>query len=153
MKTNKIKKMKPKNSSKKNMDKVKIKRVKRNKKKITTKEKILAGLGLGTTLLGGMGAVKPQANTKQIVSTQSKEASSLRKKIAKGLESIIGIPKAKADNEGTISGGVSPINQGGGGGGAYTGGGYSPTESPTGMSGGQFEPFLWRQYGRWKWGG
>lgn len=51
------------------MDKVKIKRVKREHKKITTKEKILAGLGLGGTLIGGAGAIAPKGPSTQFVRT------------------------------------------------------------------------------------
>ncbi len=55
------------------MDKVKIKRVKRVKKQISTKEKILAGLGVGSTLLGGIGAVSSQSPKTQFVRTVDDE--------------------------------------------------------------------------------
>ena len=42
------------------MDKVKIKRVNRKKKTVTTKEKILAGLGVGGSLMGGIAGIAPQ---------------------------------------------------------------------------------------------
>ncbi|MBL8030628.1 MAG: LysM peptidoglycan-binding domain-containing protein [Candidatus Doudnabacteria bacterium] len=51
------------------MDKVKIKRVKKERKKITTKEKILAGLGLGSTLIGGAGAIAPKNPSTEFVRT------------------------------------------------------------------------------------
>ena len=86
------------------MNQVKIKRVKRNKKKVTTKEKILAGLGVGGSLLGGASSLaqKPQQNT-QYVRTQEKNnpatfiKQNLAKIFQKGFENTVGAKSAKAD--------------------------------------------------------
>jgi hypothetical protein len=78
------------------MDKVKIKRVKRIKKKTTAKEKVLAGLGLGSTLLGGAGIVAPQPKTTQFVRTQETEAGTVKGRIQEKLKDIFGVKKAKA---------------------------------------------------------
>lgn len=52
---------------KKHMEKTKIKRVHKRKRKITTKEKIFAGLGLASNLLGGGGGVAAQKSNTRIV--------------------------------------------------------------------------------------
>ena len=84
------------------MDRVKIKRVKRNKKKITAKEKILAGIGMGGSLLGGIGSVAQQKPKTQAVSTQQ-QASGISKikdaigKFFKGAyEKTAEVPTARA---------------------------------------------------------
>lgn len=82
------------------MDQVKIKRVKRNKKKATAKEKILAGLGVGGALMGGIGAVAPKPNKTTFVATQKQdEGKSAGSKIKSALKNIFGISQAKAFDE------------------------------------------------------
>jgi hypothetical protein len=81
--------------SHKNMEKVKIKRVKREKKHATTKEKILAGIGVGGALMGGAGAVAPKSGQTQIVRTQE-SASKKNSKFKDTLKRIFGIGTAKA---------------------------------------------------------
>lgn len=49
------------------IEKVKIKRVKRIHKKVTTKEKILGGLGLASTIFGGASQITPQQQKTQFV--------------------------------------------------------------------------------------
>ncbi|MCL5775107.1 MAG: hypothetical protein M1333_02750, partial [Patescibacteria group bacterium] len=78
------------------MEKVKIKRVKRNKKKATTGEKVLAAVGLGSTLLGGAGAVSSQPKATQFVRTQTNEKGSKTQGIKDRLREIFGINQAKA---------------------------------------------------------
>lgn len=87
------------------MDKVKIKRVKRNKKTATAKEKLLAGLGVGGTLMGGIaGGATSNNSQKPIVRTQNREESaktaSLKDKLSrifkKGLENTVGAKTAQA---------------------------------------------------------
>src|SRR6185436_17690676 len=87
-------------TSSKNMDKVKIKRAKRIKKPISTKEKILAGLGVGGTLMGGIaaGQAKPSQDATRFVRTQTKDSSSASGKIKQELKNIFSIPKASADS-------------------------------------------------------
>jgi hypothetical protein len=88
------------------MDKVKIKRVKRNKKKTTAKEKILAGLGVGGALMGGVGAVSPKPSQTQFVRTQSQSESSKSSGVKSVLKKIfgatIGVQEAKASG-GTVT--------------------------------------------------
>ncbi len=79
------------------MDKVKIKRVKRQKKEISTKEKVLAGLGVGSTLLGGAGAVMPKSQSTQFVRTQEKGQNSNVAKVKQKLKDIFGIKRAEAE--------------------------------------------------------
>src|SRR5437868_2466467 len=87
----------PKGHKIKRMDKVKIKRVKHAKKKISTKEKILAGLGVGSTLLGGAGAISAQSkNNTQFVRTTDTESKGTSK-IKSVLKNVFGIKEAKAD--------------------------------------------------------
>jgi LysM repeat protein len=94
-----------KSNKKTNMDKVKIKRVKRNKKKITTAEKILAGVGVGSTLLGGASSIAPKTNQTQFVRTQGDDKSSKAGNIKNQLKNIfssayqntLGVLQAKAD--------------------------------------------------------
>jgi len=83
------------------MDKVKIKRVKRNKKEVTNKEKILAGLGVGGSLLGGIAGVAPKANQTNIVSTTGNEQQRGASKVKSVLNKIFGpfgVGVAKADD-------------------------------------------------------
>jgi|GEM_PF-4693182 len=93
------KKVYQKNNS--DMEKVKIKRVKKNKKQITTSEKILAGIGVGSILLGGVSAVSPKTQTSTFVRTQTTEAGSNESKIKSALKNIFGATfganQAKAD--------------------------------------------------------
>jgi hypothetical protein len=89
------------NQNKKNMDKIHIKRVKRQKKKVTPKEKLLAGLGVGSGLIGLSGAaVKMPKNPPQsIVSSQKQSDGGEAGKIKQMLKEVFGgIPVAKADN-------------------------------------------------------
>src|SRR5437764_489170 len=82
------------------MDKVKIKRVKRNHKKVTTKEKILGGIGIGSTLIGGVSQVTPQHQKTQIVSSQKavggSSTSKLRDTLRKIFSGTVGVQTAKA---------------------------------------------------------
>ena len=80
------------------MEKVKIKRVRRNKKKITTGEKILAAVGLGSTLIGGVGSVSPQSKTTQFVRTQANETGSKTQGFKNLLKDIFGVKSAKASS-------------------------------------------------------
>ena len=89
------------------MDKVKIKRVKRNKRKTTTAEKIMAGVGVGTTILGGASTMGPKTSQPHVVNTQTqkqtKAGDNIKSKLAKvfksAYESTVGVPTAKADLE------------------------------------------------------
>lgn len=72
------------------MDKVKIKRVKRNKKQITTQEKIVAGLGVGSTLMGGAGVVAPKIDQTQFVRTTAPQGESAGSKIKDTIKKIFG---------------------------------------------------------------
>src|SRR4051794_8128269 len=73
----------------KKMKKIAIKRVKKIKKPLTAKEKILAGLGLSATLVGGAGLVAPRSAmvrtitraAKDIFSPKEAQASSKEKNI------------------------------------------------------------------------
>ena len=71
------------------MNKVKIKRVKRNKKKITVKEKILTGIGVGGSLAGGIAGVagKPAGQT-AIVSAAGSEQANITSKIKDTLSRV-----------------------------------------------------------------
>ncbi len=81
----------PKNFHKQiNMDEVKIKRVKRNKKQATTSEKILAGVGVASTLMGGAGAVSPKSNTQAVVRSQADQQGSGVSKVKAALGKIFG---------------------------------------------------------------
>lgn len=81
------------------MPNVKIKRVKRPQRKISTKEKILAGLGLGSSLLGGAGAVSAKQAQTQFVRTVDNESQNkgAGSKIKNVLSQIFGVQTAKAD--------------------------------------------------------
>src|ERR1051326_6131969 len=93
----------PKNTHKRaknHVKKVKIKRVDKTHKKATTREKILAGFGLASTISGlGTGIVRPQAKT-SIVSTQSqssgKDSKTLLQKV---FGATLGILTAQAASE------------------------------------------------------
>lgn len=80
------------------MDKVKIKRAKKFKKPVTTKEKILAGLGVGGALMGGMAAMesKPSQDATRFIRTQNKEGSAAAGKIRQTLNNIFAIERAQA---------------------------------------------------------
>ncbi len=78
------------------MEQVKISRVKRNKKKITSKEKVLAGLGLGASLIGGAGAVAPKPSQTQIVRSDDSQKTGASGKIKETIKNIFGVGKAKA---------------------------------------------------------
>ena len=84
------------------MDGVKIKRVKRNKKHITTTEKIVAGIGVGSSLMGMGGAVKPAPPTTQFVRTNTTASTSAGSKVKAALGKIFGstfgAKTAKADD-------------------------------------------------------
>ncbi|MDR3642574.1 MAG: hypothetical protein P4L74_03040, partial [Candidatus Doudnabacteria bacterium] len=87
------------------MAKVKIKRVKRIKKKVTAKEKILTGLGAGGVLMGGLSGMSAKPPQTKIVSRQSQEQAAagssikdtLGKIFNKAYTSTIGPKVAKAD--------------------------------------------------------
>ncbi|MDE2312506.1 MAG: hypothetical protein KGJ93_05505, partial [Patescibacteria group bacterium] len=90
------------------MDQVKIKRVKRNKKKTTTKEKVLAGLGLGASMLGGgvaMGNAK--TNQTQFTATQKQDqtkgstTAGIKDKLKKIFGETLGVQTAQAAEIGT----------------------------------------------------
>ncbi len=83
----------------KKMDKVKIKRVKRTKKHVSTKEKILAGIGLGGALMGGA-AISSQTPQSEFVRTQ--DQSSTASKVKDTLRTIFKdsvVQKAQAAND------------------------------------------------------
>jgi LysM repeat protein len=95
-----MKKTPKKNHKNINMDSVKIKRVKRNKKKPTTASKIMAGVGVGSTLLGGIGAVSPQTQTNEFVSestSSNSKSSGIKEKLAKIFGATFGPKVALAD--------------------------------------------------------
>lgn len=94
-------------SNKKLMDKVKIKRVKRDKKKISTKEKVLAGLGLGASLFGAAGVTAPKASSTEITSTNSSQQGTKTSSIKSALNKIFGIPVAEAARTTTVTGYVA----------------------------------------------
>src|SRR3989344_1575375 len=73
-----------------------IKRAKHVKKKITAKEKALAGLGVGATLLGGLGAVSPKSQTTEFVRTKTDEKATEGNKAKGALKKIFGAKEAKA---------------------------------------------------------
>ncbi len=117
------------------MKKVKIKRIKRERKTITAKEKLLAGLGVGAGLIGGVGAVgqaqtiQPIVSTKQAVSSTSRQ--SVAGRVKQILTDVFGIHEAKADEGfgicfgedfwGWFYGyGFQGVSAGGGGGGDWT---------------------------------
>jgi hypothetical protein len=93
------------------MDKVKIKRVKRNKKNVTAKEKILAGLGVGGALAGGGLGAMPKTNQTQMVRTQSGEQQAKKSKVTESIKKIfkqayegtVGVPEAKANVASKVS--------------------------------------------------
>src|SRR3989344_6937339 len=83
--------------NKDDMDKVKIKRAKRTHKKITGKEKALAALGLGSSLLGGAWVVSQKPAQTQFVRTQNKDdQGGVTSKIKQTLKNIFGAKEAKA---------------------------------------------------------
>lgn len=104
-----------------------IKRVKRNKKKTTTGQKILGGIGIGSSLLGGAAGfsknqtqIQPTPPT-QIVGRENqnqkdkKGGKSASEKIKDLIKNVFGIQKAKADSydwEGYADGGSSISNSG-----------------------------------------
>ena len=94
------------------MANVKIKRVKRNRKKPTAKEKILAGLGVGGVLMGGISAVAPQQQQKEITAKNTAEQSSTGSKIKLALKNIfgstLGASKALADDTTITSAATAP---------------------------------------------
>lgn len=79
------------------MKKVAIKRISRAKPKLSTKAKVLAGLGLGTTLagFGAGGATGKATNSKPMVRTQAQNKDSKTGKIKKLLTDTFGVPEAK----------------------------------------------------------
>ncbi len=118
------------------MKKVSIKRVKKNKKVIGPKEKLLTGLGVGASLMGGMGAgVSKSPAQKPIVATNKQAKDSVGGKIKSALTSIFGVQEAKANLAQTIfgsggswdGGGFIGGSDGGGGGG---GGGWGGNDIP-----------------------
>ncbi|MFA5991735.1 MAG: hypothetical protein WC794_05840 [Candidatus Doudnabacteria bacterium] len=122
-------------TKKKPMKKVEIKRIKRAKPKLSTKAKVLAGLGLGTTLAGfGAGGAGGKANdAKPMVRVQDQNKDSKTGKIKKLLTDTFGVPEAKgwygattgvndgsADNDPFYGVGGGYWNQGFGSGGSPT---------------------------------
>ena len=106
MPKNKARNKKQKKQNKENnMKRTNIKRVKRIKKKIRPSEKVLAGLGLGATLLGGASAVIPKTNQTQFVRTQDASKTQSKVKAESGIkkffknvwENTLGTPTAKAE--------------------------------------------------------
>ena len=82
-----------------NMDHVKIKRVKRNKKQATTKEKILAGLGVGGALMGGLSSVAPHQEQKEIMAKNTDEQNSTGSKVKSALKNILASKKPRPTKE------------------------------------------------------
>jgi hypothetical protein len=85
---------------KKSMDKVKIKRVARHKKSITAKDKILAGLGVGSAL-AGIGGMVNQANAqdqKPFVRTLDSKNKSPDSTLSKIWKNTFGVKEAMASN-------------------------------------------------------
>ena len=83
------------------MDKVKIKRAKRNKKKLSFKEKALAGVGLTSTLVGGVAGVSRGMQEQRMVSTikdmlTSGKKKSNTQKAKEALSKVFGIKEAQA---------------------------------------------------------
>ena len=79
------------------MEKVKIVRRKRDNKKTSAKNKVLAGIGVGSALMGGIGAVSPKPPTTQFVRSQETQANeSPAGKIKGALKKIFGVTKAEA---------------------------------------------------------
>ncbi len=126
---------------KKDMEKVKIKRVKRNKKVVTAKEKILTGLGVASAF-GGMATgsmQKPQAKP-AIVASQTKNQKSKLKEAGDAISRFFKVPEAKGfyedpfdpytglDNSGLFSGGGRSAGGGAPQGGSVMGGVYSSPE-------------------------
>ncbi len=73
------------------MEKVKIKRIQRNKKPITTREKVLAGIGVGAAVLGGAGAVSSKSSTQAMIRTQENEQNSFTSKARVVVTKIFGL--------------------------------------------------------------
>jgi hypothetical protein len=85
------------------MDKVKIKRAKRNKKKLSLKEKALAGVGLTSTLVGGVAGVSRGMQEQRMVSTikdmlTSGKKKSNTQKAKDAISKVFGIKEAKASS-------------------------------------------------------
>ncbi|PIR96523.1 MAG: hypothetical protein COT92_00640 [Candidatus Doudnabacteria bacterium CG10_big_fil_rev_8_21_14_0_10_42_18] len=79
------------------MKKVKIQRRSNKKKKVTAKEKLLAGVGVGSTLMGGVAGFVPQKQPVSIVGrVQRKQKGSSRDKAKSSIKDIFGIKEAKA---------------------------------------------------------
>ncbi|MDR3642450.1 MAG: DUF4214 domain-containing protein [Candidatus Doudnabacteria bacterium] len=84
------------------MEKIKIKRVKRKKKKITAKEKTLTGLGVAGALMGGISGVSPRSPQTKIVNEQSQQTGAqnsggIKQKIKAIFGDALGVQTAKAD--------------------------------------------------------
>lgn len=83
------------------MKRVIIKRIKRNKKKITAGEKVMAGLGLGSSIMG-LGSGGSASSSREVkpaiasVSTTKTSGQSSTAKIKQKLTEIFGVPEAKA---------------------------------------------------------
>ena len=73
------------------LKKVTIKRAKRSKKDASFKEKLLAGLGLGATIVGGAGLVNSKPSSTQFVRANKAEEGSKTKKIKDSLTEVFGI--------------------------------------------------------------
>ncbi len=81
---------------------VTIKRVKRAHRRVSTKEKILGGLGVGTTLLGGMGAISAKPTETQFIRAAEGETGQKTGQLKEELQKLFGVPEARA--EGMLSG-------------------------------------------------
>lgn len=82
------------------MKMVKIKRVKKTKRTPSAQEKILAGLGVGSSLMGaGMAQIQPaRSQPPRIVSSRDTSGESAAGKVKGTLKRIFGVPEAKAAN-------------------------------------------------------
>lgn len=90
------------------MDEIKIKRVKKDKKPSTIEEKVLAGLGVGSTLIGGAGMVQPPVEPTQIVGAQSAETNAKTSSIKETLRSIFGVEQAQAAGDASTDAAQAP---------------------------------------------
>jgi|GEM_PF-3932906 len=97
------------------MDKVKIKRIKRPKKKTSTQEKIVAGFGLASTLAGGLTVQGGSKNNPQssIVAQNTNTQSGAGHKAQSLIDRYFKIPKAQAQSpEDDYGGMVAPEGHG-----------------------------------------
>lgn len=81
------------------MEKVIIKRMKRNKRKPTLAEKLFAAAGLGSTLLSGAGAVAPKTSSTRFVRVMDRSKSSAASDLGDRVNRILGVRAAKAASD------------------------------------------------------